>query len=241
MILGDTSIVIQNVFGITPKALNPINMIFDVLPTDKCFGMINRMMFPVPFQGLVAPKGIGVIDRPFAGLRLDVSHQFVGTHRFHAFSVDTIFPLQEPEYDAFACGGSSTFSLPLPTKVRLIQFDFAFELAPFQFSQMEQGFSQTLVDARDDFDIDPQILRQPIGRLPLVKALQDRNFSTQTTQTFALPTELTFHIPATGVQDLKGTTKNTLATPQKVGRTTKNCVSSSAHAPVLAYTGYETP
>ena len=241
MILGDAAVVIQNVFGITPKAFDPIDMIFDFPPAYERFGMVDRMMFPIPFQGLVAPKGIGIVDRPFPRLGLDMPHEFLRADRLHHFGVDAVFPLQEPKDDAFARGRSSSFALPFPAKVSFVQFDLPFEFAPFQLSQMEQGFPQALVHPRDDFDIHAQVLCQPISRLQLIEPLQNRNLATQPTQTFAFATELAFHIAATGVQDLKGATENTLAAPQKVGRTTKNRVSSSNHAPVLAHTGYETP
>ena len=106
---------------------------------------------------------------------------------------------------------------------------------------MVQGFPQPLVHPRDDFDVDVQIPTQAVGGLELIEALQDRNLPTQARQTFAFPAGLTFHVATTGVQHLERATKKALAAPQKVGRTTKNRVSSSNHAPVLAHTGYETP
>ncbi len=241
MIFRDASVVIQNVFGITPKAFNPINMILHPAATHECFGMIDRMMFPIPFQGAIPAKGVRVIDRAFSGFGLDMPHQFVGTDRLDHFGVDAVFPLQEPKHDAFARRRSSAFAFPFAPKVRLIQFNLAFEFPAFQLRQMVQGFPQPLVDPCDHFDIDAQILSQPIRRLQLVEALEDHNLPSQAAQAFAFPTELAFHVPATGMQNLKGATENTLAAPQKVGRTTKNRVSSSNHAPVLAHTGYETP
>jgi len=106
---------------------------------------------------------------------------------------------------------------------------------------MVQGFSHSLVHTGNHFDVDLQIPTQPISWLEQIEALQDRNLSTETTETFAFATELAFHIASTRAEDLKGPTKNTLATSQKVGRTTKNRVSSSNHAPFVAHTGYETP
>jgi hypothetical protein len=106
---------------------------------------------------------------------------------------------------------------------------------------MVQGFSEALVDAGDHFDVDLQIPTESVSWLEQIEPLQDRNLPTQATETFALATELAFHIAPTRVQDLKGPTKNALAPPQKVGRTTKNRVSSCNHAPLLAHHGYETP
>jgi hypothetical protein len=241
MIFGDASIMIQNMFGIAPKAFDPIDMIFDFPPAHEHFGMVDRMMFAIPFQGAIPPKGIGVIHRPFSRFGLDMAHEFVGTDRFDHFGVNAVFPLQEPKHDAFTSRRSPTFSLSFAPKVRFIQLNLPLEFAALQLGQMVQRFSQALIHPSDDFDIDPQVLGQPIGRLQLVEALENHHLPSQTTQTFALPTELTFHVPATGMDNLKGSTKNTLPAPQKVGRTTKNRVSSSNHAPVLAHTGYVSP
>jgi len=83
----------------------------------KALIMINRMMFALPFQGLVAPKGIREIDRPLSGLRLDMFHEFLGTDRLDDFGVDAVFPLQEPKADTFACRRSaSRFPLRRPPK-----------------------------------------------------------------------------------------------------------------------------
>ena len=241
MIFGDTPIVIQDMFGVTPKSFDPIDMVLYTAPAYETFGVVNRMMFAIPFQGLIAPKGVRVIDRPFSRLGLDMPHEFLGTDRLHHFGVDAVFPLQEPEYDTFARSRSASFAFPSPAKVGLIPFDLTCEFAALQLGQMIQGLSESLIDSRDHFDIDAQVLRQLISRLQQIEALQDGNLSTQPAQAFALPTELTFHIPAAGVEHRKRATENTLATPQKVGRTTQNGVSSSNHVPLLAHTGYETP
>ena len=203
--------------------------------------MVDRMMFAIPFQGLIATKCVGVIDRPLPGLGLDMPHEFVGTHRLDDFGVDAGFPLQEPKDDAFAGGGSASLPFSASPEVGLVQLDLAFQFAAFQLGQMIQRFSHSLVDSGDHFDIDTQILSQPIGGLELIEPLENRNLPTHPTQTFALSTQLTLHIPPLGVQDLEGAAENTLATSQKVGRTTKNRVSSCNHAPFLAHIGYETP
>ena len=103
------------------------------------------------------------------------------------------------------------------------------------------GSSGSLVDAGDHFTIHSQVLTEPISGLQLLESLKNGNLPTQPPQTFALTTELVFHIAPTRVQDLKRPTENTLAATQNGGRTTKNGVSSSNHAPLLAHIGCETP
>ncbi|GJL57721.1 MAG: hypothetical protein NPIRA03_05780 [Nitrospirales bacterium] len=74
-----------------------------------------------------------------------------------------------------------------------------------------------------------------------IEALQDRDLLTEATETVALATELAIHRAPTRMQDFERSANNTLATTQKIGRTTKNRVSSSSHAPFLAHVDYETP
>ena len=198
-------------------------------------------MLPIAFQGLIPSKGISVLDRSFADFGLDMPHQFISTHGLDDFGVDAVFPLQKPQYYTFSGSGSAIFALAAYPKVSFIQFVFAFKFAPFQFGQMVQCLPQSLIDTDNHFDIYSQILRQPISGLELIESLQDCSLSTQPTQTFTLPEERTFHMPATRVQDFKGSTENTLAPAQKVGPTTKIRVSSCNHAPVSVHDGYETP
>jgi hypothetical protein len=77
--------------------------------------------------------------------------------------------------------------------------------------------------------------------LLLVKPLQDGNLTTQLVQTFLLATQHAFNIASCGLHGLERTAKNTLATVQKVGRTTKYCLNPSNHKYLQGYTGYETP
>jgi len=73
--------VIQDVFRVIPESLDPINMVLHPSATDERFRMVDRMMFPIPFQGLIATKRIRAIDGSLSRLGLDMPHQFVRTHR----------------------------------------------------------------------------------------------------------------------------------------------------------------
>ena len=59
-------------------------------------------------------------------------------------------------------------------------------------------------------------------------------------EAFLLTAEHAFDIATHGLYRLKRTTKNTLATIQKVGRTTKNRMSPNNHQYLKGYNGYET-
>ena len=129
----------------------------------------------------------------------------------------------------------------LPPEIGFIQFDLALQFPGFQFRDMIQRFPEPLIDAGDHFDIHAQILAQPIGGLQLIEALEDPDLAAQPLEAFAFPAPPTFHIAAARMEDLKGAAENTLPPPQKVGRTTKNRMSSCNHACFLPHIGYETP
>lgn len=95
-------------FDIIPKPFNAVNVILALASTDKSFGMIDRLMFAIAFQRLIAPKSIRIIDRSFPGLGLDMSHEFLCTDRLHDFGIYSRFALQDPKDNAFV-GGSATF------------------------------------------------------------------------------------------------------------------------------------
>ncbi len=50
-------------------------MISRLPTTHEDFGMGNRMVFPIPFQGLIDSERIRIVDGPFAGLSLDMQNE----------------------------------------------------------------------------------------------------------------------------------------------------------------------
>lgn len=201
----------------------------------------DRMVFAKPLKRSVAAEGIGVINRSLPGAPLDMVHERFGRNRLDHFGIDPAFPLQQTENDAFASRTATTLAFAPATEISLIEFDLAFESTALQLTQVKQGFTQSLVDAADDFDIQPQIDREPIGGLKLVEPLQNRDLSTQPRQALGLAATATFNVTACRAQHLERTTENALATPRKVGRTTKMTAFPNNHR-YLPYTnGYETP
>jgi len=166
-------------------------------------------------------------------------HQFLRADR-----LDHLAParaLQEPEHDAFARRSSPPFSFAPSPELGFIPFDLSLQSARFQFCDMIQRFAPPVIDTGDDFYVQPQVLTQPIGRLPSREALPDPNCPAQQPKALAFPTAAIFHIASSGMKHLKGATENALTAPQKVGRTTKNRRSSRNHACFLPHIGYETP
>src|SRR5674476_308010 len=124
-------IVVQNMFSITPKTFNAIDMVFGLF-TYKVFGMINHHMFSISLQRLIPTKRIGEIDRSLAGMRLDMSHQSLCRNRLHNLGVHPPIPLQQAEYDAFTSCATPTLPFANAAKVGLIQLDLAGQLGTFE-------------------------------------------------------------------------------------------------------------
>ena len=106
---------------------------------------------------------------------------------------------------------------------------------------MKEHHSQSLVHPSNGLGIQAQITSQAVRWLLLIKALQDGNLAAQLREAFLLTAEHAFDIATCCLNRLKRTTKNTLATIQKVGRTTKNRMSPNNHKYLQGYNGYETP
>jgi hypothetical protein len=74
MVPRNTSVVVQNMFSITPKPLNAVNVVLGSL-IDKFLGVINDQMLTKTLQRLIAPKGIGKVHRALTDMVLDVRHE----------------------------------------------------------------------------------------------------------------------------------------------------------------------
>ena len=202
-------------------------------------------MFTKALQGLIAPKGVRIVDRALAGMVLNMGQKGLRRDRLHRLALvsraDPAIPLQKAKNDAFASRTSAALTLTSTPKVGLIHLNLTRELSAFQFCRMEQNHPQSLVDPGNGLGIQAQITSQSISRLLLIKALQDGNLAVQLREAFLLPAEHAFNIAASGLDGLKRTTKNTLTTIQKVGRTTKNRMGPNNHQYLQGYNGYETP
>ena len=227
-------------FIITPKPLYTVNMVLGSF-IDKLFGVINHQMLAKALQRLIAPKGVGKVNRALVGMVLDMGQKGLRRDRLHHLGVDPAITLQKAKDDAFASRTTASLPLPCTPKVGLIHLNLARELSAFQFSGMKEHHPQSLIYPGNGLGIQAQITSQSISRLLLIKALQDGNLAAQLSQAFLLRAEQAFNIATRRLYGLKRTTKNTLATIQKVGRTTKNCMSPNNHQYLQGYIGYEMP
>jgi hypothetical protein len=133
--------------------------------------------------------------------------------------------------------------LPLTSaaKVGLIEPNLTREPGAFQFCDIKEHHPQFMIHPSNSLGIQAQITSQSISWLLLIKALQDNNLAAQLSQAFLLTAEHAFNIAISRLYSLKRTTKNTLATIKKVGRTTKNRICPSNHQYLQGCLGYETP
>ncbi len=227
-------------FSITPKPLDAVNVVLGSF-IDKLFGVIDDQMLTKALQGLIAPKGIRKVNRALASMVLNMGQKGLRRDRLHYLGIDPAIPLQKPKDDAFASCASASLSLTSAPKVGLIHLNLTRELGAFEFCRMKEHHPQSLVHPSNGLGIQTQITGQAISRLLLIKALQDGNLAAQLRGAFLLTAEHAFNIATSRLYCLKRTTKNTLATIQKVGRTTKNRMSPNNHKYLQGYNGYETP
>ena len=78
VVFGNTPIVVQDMLGVTPKSLNAVNVILAAV--GKCFAMVQPMVLPQPFHGVVTAEGVGVVHRALSGMLSDMTHQLVSGH-----------------------------------------------------------------------------------------------------------------------------------------------------------------
>lgn len=239
MVLGNPTIVVKNMFGITPKSLNAVNVILAFV--GKSLAMVQSVMFPPAPERVVTPKGISVVHGSFSGMLLDMCHQFISGHPLNNLSVDPAIALKKPKNNAFSGRTPATLSFASATEVGLINLNLSLQFPRFQFRYMIDGLAQALINARDHLIVQSKIACHTIRRLLLVEAGKDGYLLSQSFQRLlfsaTLPTAL--YIPTFGPHDPKRTTKNTLSASQKVGRTVKNILLSCNHKGIVSPHGYE--
>jgi hypothetical protein len=78
MVPRNSSVVVQNMFSITPKPLNAINVVLGSL-IDKFLGVINHQMLTKALQRLITSllgsSGIRIVNRALAGVVLNMGHE----------------------------------------------------------------------------------------------------------------------------------------------------------------------
>jgi len=242
MVFGNPSVIVQNMFRKTPESFNAVNMIFGPR-VNQSFRVTHRMMLPQTFERVIAPERVCVVDSSFPRFLADDGHEFLFGHMLHHARIDLAIALQKAKYDVFARGAPTTLPFTSAAKVAFIHLHVAIQFAAFQFRHMVDGVSELLIDARNRFVVEVEIMGETVRRLLLIEPLNDGNFRSNTFQGFLFSTGLVpaSHIPARCLRDLKRTAENALSSPQKVGRTVENVLFLHNQAVLYHVLGYETP
>ena len=240
VIFGNPSVIVQDMLRKTPKSFDAVDVILAAI--GECFAVVQAVMLAPTFQRIVAPKGIRIVHRSFSGMLPDMGHQFIGCHALYHLRIHPTIALQKPKYNAFSTSASSALAFPFAAKVGFVNLNFSFEFPCLKLSYMINRFTQMLVNACNHLIVKAEVACNAIRRLLLIEAGDNTNLFTQPLERFLFSAGLmsALHIAAPRLAHLKRTAENTLSTPQKVGRTVENIVSSSNHKDILHPRGYET-
>ena len=88
----------------------------------------------------------------------DVAPQPFGAHRLDNLGVHLSCPFQKAENDAFPGRPPTSLALAVASPISLIEFDLTPESTGLQFTEMEDGLPQTLIETADHLEVDAQIL-----------------------------------------------------------------------------------
>ena len=242
MIFGNSSVIVQDMFGKTPKSFDTVNMIFGSF-VDHILQVIDLVMFTPTLQGIVAPKPVRIVDRTLSSFLPDDGHEIIRRDTLNHSCINPAITLQKPKNNAFSGRTSSTFTFAPATKVAFVQFNFTRELFTLQFRHMVDCLTQLLIDSRDRLVIEAEVVRKFVGWLRLVESFQNIEFPTQLCERLLFSTGLSaaLHIPAPGLAYLKRTTENTFFASRKVGRAPENVLLPLYHMDILTPYGYYSP
>ena len=223
----------------TPKTFNAVDVILAAI--GKGLAVVQAVVFPQPFQGVVAPECVGVVDRPLPGFLPDDGHQFFLGHMLYDSRIHLAIAFQKPKYNVFACCAPSALPLASAAKVALVHLHLAVQFAALELGDMVDCFTETLVDAGNCLVVYAQVVRKAVRRLLLIEALDNGYLRPDTLQRFLFSTDFlsTADIPSLRLRDRKRTAENALSTPQKVGRTIENVLSLHNQAILYHVLGYE--
>lgn len=121
---------IKPMFCITPKPFNAIYMIPSFRSTQV---LSDHYMITSDSQRSISMPVISVIQTSRPGALSNMPYKLSSGTSLHRESLDQSVPLQNPEYDNFACGSPTTFSLSSATKGRFIAFNASFKRYPAMF------------------------------------------------------------------------------------------------------------
>jgi len=237
VIFGNTPVIVQNMLRVTPKPFDAVNVIFGAF-VHQMFFVLNRVVLAQPFEGVVTSEFVRKVHRTLSRFLSDDGHEFLGGHSLNNPRIHHSIALQKAENNAFTLRAASALSLASTAKVALVQFNLARQFAALKFGHMIDRFSESLVYSRHRLVIYIEVMREFVGRLYLVESFQHGKLSSKLRQAFLPLARPALHVAATGAIEFERTAKNTLSTPQKVGRTTENVLLPCNHMGILVPRGY---
>ena len=98
MVPRNPSVVVQNMFSITPKPLDAVNVVLGSL-IDKFLGVIDHQMLTKALERLItsvlSSSGIRIVNRALAGVVLNMGHEGPRRDRLHDLGIDPAIPVQQ--------------------------------------------------------------------------------------------------------------------------------------------------
>ena len=238
MILGNTAVVVQDMLGKTPKSFDAVNVIFRSF-VDQCFRMIHLMMLSQALERIVASKRVRVVDRSLPRFLSNDRHKFFFGYMLYHARIDLAIALEEAKNNILTFCSASALTLASATEVALVHLYITVQFSSLKFGNIIDRF---LIDARNRFVVETEIMGETVRRLLLVEALHDRNFCPDSLERFLFSTAFvsTSNVAATRLRNFERTAENAFLSPQKVGRATKNVLLPLCHMDILVPYGYET-
>lgn len=216
VVFGNSSVIVRDMLGKRPEALNAVHVVLGS-PVDQGLAVTDSVTLAQPFKRVVATERVRVVDRTLPGLLPDNVHQFFLRDMLHNPRANLPIALQQDKYDVFALGASAAHTLASAAKVSLAHLNLAIKFTALKFRYMIDRLAQSLAETGNRLIIKTEITGKAIGRLLLIKSLNDCNLSAYLSQRFLFSTVLvaTSDITARSFRYLERTAKNTLPAPSK--------------------------
>ncbi len=101
VVLGNSSVVVQNMLRVTPKSFNAVDMILSTL-VDHVFLVFYGMMLAQALERVATSKLVRKVDGAFSRFLSDDSHKLLRRNSFDNPRVYPPIPLRKAENDTFS-------------------------------------------------------------------------------------------------------------------------------------------
>lgn len=184
-------------------------------PSREGRGVPEGVVLAVALEGVVTAELVSVVDGTLPRFPPDDVHEHLFGDGIDHLGVDSPIPLQEPEYNAFRCCSSSTFSLPPAAEVRLVQLDLSGQSPCLRFTLSNDREPELVVDALHRLVRDREVERGQERGLLTTEGRDDQDLPLQPLQTLLPLAVPALPIPAPGPIRLPMTAIWALPTEEK--------------------------